>query len=251
MNWQITDRAPAECGAVFMLGGGRDRQALCLPPPQTPGQPQSALCVQEPWLPSVGTSLPQTHLRPHCWLATSTTSHPTPPSASTYFQFSLSSFPRGWRWPQSYRPDEQTSATAREERAGLEDLTSMRVAVTVWSPGPTCRWGSQQARCRSIMSNFSTPWTVATRILYPWDSPSNNTGVGCHALFQGIIPAQESNPGVLHCRQTLYHLSHPGSLLRTKWTQNKAKPRKKWVLISGLGYWDLVRLLRSSRGDMY
>jgi len=25
-----------------------------------------------------------------------------------------------------------------------------------------------------------TPWTVATRLLCPWDSPGKNTGVGCH-----------------------------------------------------------------------
>ena len=32
------------------------------------------------------------------------------------------------------------------------------------------------------------------------DSPGKNTGVGCHALLQGIFPTQESNPGLLHCR---------------------------------------------------
>ena len=35
-------------------------------------------------------------------------------------------------------------------------------------------------------------------------------GVGCHFLLQGIFPTQESNPGLLHCRQTLYRLSHQG-----------------------------------------
>jgi len=30
------------------------------------------------------------------------------------------------------------------------------------------------------------------------DSPGQNAGVGCHALLQGIFPAQESNPGLLH-----------------------------------------------------
>ena len=43
------------------------------------------------------------------------------------------------------------------------------------------------------------------------DSPGKNAGVGCHALFQGIFPTQGSNPGLLHCRQTVYHLSHQGS----------------------------------------
>ena len=41
----------------------------------------------------------------------------------------------------------------------------------------------------------------------------DSTGVGCHFLLQGIFPAQGSNPGLPHCRQTLYHLSHQGSLL--------------------------------------
>ena len=43
------------------------------------------------------------------------------------------------------------------------------------------------------------------------DSPGKNTGVGCHALLQGIFPTQGSNPGLLHCRQIPYYLSHRGS----------------------------------------
>ena len=38
-----------------------------------------------------------------------------------------------------------------------------------------------------------------------------NTAVGCHFLLQGIFPTQESNPGLLHCSQILYCLSHQGS----------------------------------------
>ena len=48
------------------------------------------------------------------------------------------------------------------------------------------------------------------------DSPGKNTGVGCHALLQGIFPTQRLNPGLPHCRQILYHLSHQGSLLVKK-----------------------------------
>ena len=33
----------------------------------------------------------------------------------------------------------------------------------------------------------------------------------CHFLLQGIFPSQGSNPGCIHCRQTLYHPSHQGS----------------------------------------
>ena len=31
------------------------------------------------------------------------------------------------------------------------------------------------------------------------------------SLLQGIFPIQKSNPGLSHCRQILYHLSHQGS----------------------------------------
>jgi len=48
-------------------------------------------------------------------------------------------------------------------------------------------------------------------LLCTWDSPGKNTGVSCHAVFQGIFPAWGSNPHLLqllHCRQILYSLSH-------------------------------------------
>ena len=36
-----------------------------------------------------------------------------------------------------------------------------------------------------------------------------------HSLLQGIFLTQGWNPGLLHCRQVLYHLSHQGSLLKS------------------------------------
>ena len=58
---------------------------------------------------------------------------------------------------------------------------------------------------------FMTPWTVAVRLFFPWNFPWQNTRVGCHFLLQGIFPTQGSNLSLLHCRQTLYHLSHQGN----------------------------------------
>ena len=37
-----------------------------------------------------------------------------------------------------------------------------------------------------------------TRFFCPWDSLGRNTGVGCHALLQGIFRAQGSNPHLVH-----------------------------------------------------
>ena len=58
--------------------------------------------------------------------------------------------------------------------------------------------------CKSI--DCSTPG-----FSFHGNSPGKNTGVGCHALLQGIFPTQRPNPGLLHCRWILYHLSHQGS----------------------------------------
>ena len=37
-----------------------------------------------------------------------------------------------------------------------------------------------------------------TRLLCSWDSPGKSTGVGCHALLQGIFPTQGLNLCLLH-----------------------------------------------------
>ena len=64
------------------------------------------------------------------------------------------------------------------------------------------------------MSNSSDPKDCSPPGSSVHSCPSGkNTGVGCHFLLQGIFLTQELNPGLLHCRQILYHLSHQGSPL--------------------------------------
>ena len=58
---------------------------------------------------------------------------------------------------------------------------------------------------------FATPWTVACRLLCPWNSPGKNTRVGSHSLLQSIFLTQGSNLHFLNYRQILYHLSHQGN----------------------------------------
>ena len=68
--------------------------------------------------------------------------------------------------------------------------------------------------CRSVVSDSLWPFgQQSARLICPWNSPGKNIGVGCHFPLQGIFPTQGSNPGLSHCRQTLYHLSHLGSAL--------------------------------------
>ena len=48
-------------------------------------------------------------------------------------------------------------------------------------------------------------------LLCRWDLPGKNSAVGNHSHLQGVFLTQGSNPGLLHCRHILYHLSHWGS----------------------------------------
>ena len=47
-----------------------------------------------------------------------------------------------------------------------------------------------------------------------WNSPGQNTRVGSLLHLQGIFPTQGLNPGLPHCRQILYELSHLGSFVK-------------------------------------
>ena len=60
-----------------------------------------------------------------------------------------------------------------------------------------------------VWKSLSHVWLFATA--WTWNSPGQNTGVGSLSLLQEIFPTQGSNPGLLHCRQILYQLSHKGS----------------------------------------
>ena len=68
---------------------------------------------------------------------------------------------------------------------------------------------------RSSKTLLKAKWKVVkvliARLHYPWNSPGKNTGVGSHFFLQGIFSTQGLNPGLLHFRKILCHLSHEGS----------------------------------------
>ena len=84
--------------------------------------------------------------------------------------------------------------------------------------------------CQSLncVQLFVTPWTVAHRLLCPWNSPGKNTGVGNHFLLHVIFPTQESNPGLPHCRQILYLLSRHGSPRILEWVAYPSSRGSFW-----------------------
>ena len=77
-------------------------------------------------------------------------------------------------------------------------LASVRVCVCVCSVMPD-----------SLQHHGLWP----TRLFCPWNSPGDNTGVGCHFLLQGLFPTQGLNPLLLHWRVDSLPLSRLG---RTK-----------------------------------
>ena len=99
----------------------------------------------------------------------------------------------------------------------------------------------------SVLSRFSrvrlfeTPMLLQpARLHCPWDSPSKNTRVGCHALLQGILPTQGSNLHLLHCRLNHFTAEPP-----TK-PQSLSYPPIKTLLKNGS---TLNNPLLSSPGD--
>ena len=77
---------------------------------------------------------------------------------------------------------------------------------------------------------FATIWTVAARLLCPWDSAGKNTGVGCYALLQGVFlvsiptgikPVSHASPAL---QADYLPLSHEGRPREDK----KLRARKPW-----------------------
>ena len=75
------------------------------------------------------------------------------------------------------------------------------------SPPAAMKWG---VSCSVVLDSLRPLGLGLARLFCPWDSSSKNTGVGCRFLLQGIFLIQGLNLGLLHCKQTLYCLSHRG-----------------------------------------
>ncbi|XP_060270290.1 putative interleukin-17 receptor E-like isoform X2 [Ovis aries] len=91
-------------------------------------------------------------------------------------------------------------------------------------PAPASRAGGPMSSSPSPSSSVgSSVGLPPARLLCPWDSPGQDTGVGCHSLLQGIVLTQGSNPGLLHCRWTLYPLPPRGQPPEAKYLTKKTR----------------------------
>ena len=74
-------------------------------------------------------------------------------------------------------------------------LTSEGLTVTV------------ESESHSVVSSRLRPHELYSS----WNSPGQNTRVGSLSLLQGILPTQESNWSLPHCRRILYQLGYQGA----------------------------------------
>ena len=78
-------------------------------------------------------------------------------------------------------------------------------------------------RCVQLLRGvqlFATPWTVASRLLCPWDFPGKNTIAGCHFLLHGIFLTQGLNQyllSFLHLQVDSLPLHHLESPYHPRW----------------------------------
>ena len=117
--------------------------------------------------------------------------------------------------------------------------------------------GYHESESPSAMSN-----SLQTHGLYcPWNSPGQNIGVGSLSLLQNVFPTPKLNPGLLHCRWTLYQLDCKGSPRILGWivfpfSNGSSQPRNpsrvsciagrlftNWTISEALDYHNLLLFL--------
>ena len=106
-----------------------------------------------------------------------------------------------WKIPWTEEPGRLQSVGSR--RVGHDWGTDLIWSDIFLSSFKWMKWSESS----SVMSDSLQPHELYS----PWNSLGHNTGVGSISLLQGIFPTQRLNPGLLHCRQILYQLSHKWS----------------------------------------
>ena len=82
---------------------------------------------------------------------------------------------------------------------GIKLIPFRPPALAGWFFTTSITWEAPKVLVTLVASDSLRPHGLeSARLLGPWSYPGKNTGVGCHALLQGIFPTQGSNPHLLH-----------------------------------------------------
>ena len=101
-------------------------------------------------------------------------------------------------------------------------LTGSTVVCLIWSVFQSCSPSRDLVRACILSFQSCQPCGLwPTSLLCPWDPPGKNTGVGCHALLQGIFLSQGSN-------SRLFCLLH--------WQAGSLSPGTTWQVPKSLLY---------------
>ena len=92
-------------------------------------------------------------------------------------------------------------------------------------------WLAMRESLKWKWKSLSRVWLFATPYS-PWNSPGQNIGVGSLSLLQGIFPTQGSNPGLLHCRWTLYQFSWKEWWRERESEEGQKQRENKWTSCS-------------------
>ena len=87
-----------------------------------------------------------------------------------------------------------------------------------------------------LTKSCPTPWTIACQAPLSMGFSRQEYWSGLPFL-QGIFLTQESNPGLLHCRQILYQLSYKGSPRDERSQARFLGSNWKTLIILSQGFW--------------
>ena len=101
-----------------------------------------------------------------------------------------------------YRGKNKKGSFGKKDMSSLVRLKIVRIKLAL------SKWSCSVVSVSLPPHGLQPPRLLRLRL---WDFPGKSTGVGCRFLLQRIFPTQGLNPGLPHCRQMLYPLSHQGS----------------------------------------
>ena len=105
----------------------------------------------------------------------------------------------------------QGISTRQDFRIPFSAVRGSRVHQSMNHLPPYHRKNWMQCCClvtKSCLTLLQPHQLQPARLLYPWNSPGKNTGVGCYYIFQVIFLTQGLNPSLLHWQSDSLPLSH-------------------------------------------
>ena len=129
-----------------------------------------------------------------------------------------------WVACEIYKDELQSCVLSPWLLSSLIWLVIMVCMLTGVGNSKRCSQIWKESERHSVVSDSLWPHELYS----PWNSPGKDTGMGNPFLLQGIFPTQGSNPGLLHCRRILYHLSHKVSPRILEWVAYPFSSGSSW-----------------------